>query len=114
MLYSPNYPNQYPNAFTCVWLFQASEGKYVRFETIDLSIAQDRLLFGIGEEADISQTEYYYTEEVLFGKWLANLTIPSDQTWVELQIEGGGVSRGFEILVVQVEAENGESLKSLY
>ena len=109
MLYSPNYPNKYPNAFSCVWLFKASEGMYARFETIDLSIAHDRLLFGTGEEADISMTEYYYNEEVLFGKWLSNLTIPSDRTWVELQIEGGEVSRGFKIEVVQVVAENGES-----
>ncbi|XP_071788766.1 uncharacterized protein [Asterias amurensis] len=106
MLFSPNYPNKYPNAFSCVWLFKASEGMYARFETIDLSIAHDRLLFGTGEEADISMTEYYYNEEVLFGKWLSNLTIPSDRTWVELQIEGGAVSRGFKIEVVQVVAEN--------
>ena len=113
-VYSPNYPNAYPNAFICVWIFHATEGKRVRFETIDLSIAESRLLFGTGDEANVAMAEYYYRDEVLFGKWLNNITIPSDKAWMELFSESGSLNRGFKIEVLQVDAENSEFVNDSY
>ncbi|XP_038058130.1 atrial natriuretic peptide-converting enzyme-like [Patiria miniata] len=105
-LYSPSYPMSYPSAFDCRWVFTASPGQYIIFALEDLSINDDSVFMGPGGEVDLDVASYYYRNEVRYGRWLLNITIESDQAWLQLVTGTSNVARGFHFKVFQVDAFN--------
>ncbi|XP_022106148.1 atrial natriuretic peptide-converting enzyme-like [Acanthaster planci] len=105
-LYSPNYPNSYPGAFDCRWLFTADVGKYIVFVLEDMSMWDDSVYMGPGHEVDLDTATYYYRNEARFGKWLLNVTVKSDVAWLQLITGTANVARGFHFRVIQVDAFN--------